>query len=130
MVSQHSRPQCKHSPWKMQSGGPPRLVFFCETHWLIVCRIIIWYHTQLVYIVCVPEYKARHVLDVSVVLMHPSSPDHVVMSCVEIQNAMFILGHSVRELVLYIHHVLFEDTVQIHWFGFSFQTFLLLLPLL
>lgn len=80
---------------------------------------------------CVPEYKARFMLEVSMVLMHPSHPDHVLTSCVEVQNAMFILGHSVRELALYIHHVLFEDTVQIHWFGFSFHTFLLLLlPLL
>jgi hypothetical protein len=84
----------------------------------------------MVYIVCVPEYKARYLLEVSVVLMRPSRPDHVLTSCVEIENAMFILGHSVRELALYIRHVLFEDTVQIHWFGFSFQTFLLLLQLL
>jgi hypothetical protein len=68
--------------------------------------------------------------EVSMVLMHPSCPDHVLMSCVEIQNAIFILGHGVKELALYIHHMLCEDTVQIHWFGLSLQTFLLLLPLL
>lgn len=84
----------------------------------------------MVYIVCVPEYKARYMLEVSMVLMRPSRPDHVLTPCVEIESAMFIIGHSVRELALYIRHVLFEDAVQIHWFGFSFQTFLLLLPLL
>jgi hypothetical protein len=37
-------------------------------------------------------------LEVSMVLMHLSHPYHVPMSCVETQIAMFILGHSVKEL--------------------------------
>jgi hypothetical protein len=40
----------------------------------------------------VPEHKARYVLEVSMFSVHPSRPDHVLMSCVEIQNAALILG--------------------------------------
>jgi hypothetical protein len=66
----------------------------------------------MVYIVLYVFLNIRQdVLEVSMVLMHPSHPDHVPMSCVEIQIAMFILEHSVKELALYILWRYIADTL-------------------